>query len=53
VKLLLDENLSPRLIRLIAKEFPEAAHVRDHGLRGAADSAVWTYCAWGRVHRRV
>ena len=37
MKLLLDENLSPRLVALLADEYPESAHLRDRGLRGADD----------------
>jgi predicted nuclease of predicted toxin-antitoxin system len=37
VKLLLDENLSPRLVRILAAEFPGVTHIELLGLRGAAD----------------
>jgi predicted nuclease of predicted toxin-antitoxin system len=41
VKLLFDENLSPRLVELLAAEFPGSAHV-DHALgRGRSDADVW------------
>ena len=43
MKLLLDENLSPRLIRLLESDFPGSAHVREVGLRGADDRVVWEY----------
>ena len=43
MKLLLDENLSPRLVVELAQECPETAHVRDCGLRGANDHAIWNY----------
>jgi predicted nuclease of predicted toxin-antitoxin system len=43
MKLLFDENLSPKLPRLLAKQFPESAHVRDCGLKGQSDQAVWEY----------
>jgi predicted nuclease of predicted toxin-antitoxin system len=43
VKLLLDQNLSPRLIRLLADIYPASAHVRDLGLAAADDEAVWRY----------
>lgn len=43
MKLLLDENLSPRLVRLLADAYPESTHVRDAGLRGADDEQVWIY----------
>lgn len=42
MKLLLDENLSPRLPRMLAGEV-EAVHVREAGLRGQSDEALWRY----------
>ncbi len=41
MKLLLDENLSPRLVQALGQEFPGSAHVRTLGLRGATDAAIW------------
>jgi predicted nuclease of predicted toxin-antitoxin system len=43
MKLLFDENLSPKLPSLLAALFPGAVHVRECGLRGAADEEVWEY----------
>jgi predicted nuclease of predicted toxin-antitoxin system len=43
VKLLLDENLSRRLVRRLVDLFPESAHVSSLGLLQAADVAVWEY----------
>jgi predicted nuclease of predicted toxin-antitoxin system len=43
VKLLLDENLSPRLIELLAADFPETTHIERLGMRGATDAAIWAY----------
>lgn len=43
MKLLFDENLSPRLVESLANEFPGSAHVREVGLRGATDSHIWEY----------
>lgn len=43
MKLLLDENLSFKLVALLADAFPGTAHVRDVGLSGAADDAVWAH----------
>ena len=45
MKLLFDQNLSPRLARLLAAEFPGSLHVRDVGLAAAPDPAVWAYAA--------
>lgn len=41
MKLLFDENLSPELPRLLAENFPNSVHVRDLGLVGADDIAIW------------
>jgi predicted nuclease of predicted toxin-antitoxin system len=43
VKLLFDENLSPRLPELLSNEFPGSTHVRSVGLRGATDLRIWEY----------
>ena len=43
MKLLFDENVSPRLVGLLSDDYPESAHVCDVGLKGAADGLVWGY----------
>lgn len=43
MKLLIDENLSAKLVIRLAAEFPESTHVKALGLRGAADRAIWEY----------
>lgn len=43
MKLLFDENLSPKLPRLLAELFPDSIHVRDVGLKSADDPIVWQY----------
>jgi predicted nuclease of predicted toxin-antitoxin system len=43
MKLLFDQNLSPRLPRLLADIYPGSVHVREVGLRDADDGAVWGY----------
>jgi len=43
VKLLLDENLSRRLVRRIADLFPDSAHIGTEGMLQAPDTAVWAY----------
>ncbi len=43
MKLLLDQNLSPRLVALLAGSYPDIAHVRDFGLAMADDALVWEY----------
>jgi predicted nuclease of predicted toxin-antitoxin system len=43
MKLLFDENLSHKLVRLLADLFPDSEHVRDVGLKSADDPIVWDY----------
>lgn len=43
MKLLFDENLSPKLVRLLGDLFPDSVHVRDVGLNRADDTTVWKY----------
>jgi Domain of unknown function (DUF5615) len=43
MKLLFDENLSHKLVRLLADLFPNSVHVRDVGLKAADDLVVWEY----------
>ena len=43
MKLLLDDNLSPRLVETLADLFPGSVHVHEVGLGGAEDAAVWAF----------
>ena len=43
MKLLFDENLSPKLVMALADVFPNSAHVDRLGLGGSPDSEVWEY----------
>ena len=43
MELLVDENLSPQLPRLLANLFPGIAHVRGVGLMGRTDEEVWEH----------
>ncbi len=45
MKLLLDQNLSPRLAGTLAALYPRTTHVRDVGLQAADDDTVWAYAA--------
>lgn len=40
---LFDQNLSYKLVSLLADVFPDSAHVRDLGLINANDLALWEY----------
>ena len=50
MKLLLDQNLSPRLVheftwrlRTLESVYPGSAHVREFGLQAAEDIAIWNF----------
>ncbi len=43
MRLLFDENLSPRLVRRLTDLYPDSAHVHDLGLGAVADAAVWAH----------
>lgn len=43
MKLLFDENLSRRLVHLLAPEFPGSSHLDLARMRGAADADIWRY----------
>jgi len=45
VKLLFDENLSPKLVQLLADDFSGSVHVHDIGLGGADDKTIWRHAA--------
>ncbi len=43
MKLLFDENVSPRLTDLVRAHYPDTEHVRRVGLTGAADGRIWEF----------
>jgi predicted nuclease of predicted toxin-antitoxin system len=45
VRLLFDQNLSPRLLTLLADLHSGSTHVRNEGLQAADDDTVWEYAA--------
>jgi predicted nuclease of predicted toxin-antitoxin system len=47
VKLLLDENISDRIVRIISDQFPDSTHVKAVGLMRADDSAI---AEWAKQH---
>jgi predicted nuclease of predicted toxin-antitoxin system len=47
LKLLFDENVSPRLVEQLNAEYPASAHVETLGLRGHSDSDIWNAAAHG------
>lgn len=43
MKLLFDQNLSPRLVVEFSETYPGSAHVREFGLQTASDDEVWEF----------
>lgn len=43
MKLLFDENLSPRLVEALSALFPESNHVNSVGLYGRSDREIWDW----------
>ena len=43
MKLLFDQNLSLRLVGMLADEYPDSRHVVDFGLHTATDRAIWDF----------
>jgi predicted nuclease of predicted toxin-antitoxin system len=43
LKLLFDENLSPRLVAMLSDLYPGSVHVRDVHLQAGTDIQVWDY----------
>lgn len=43
MRLLFDQNLSHKLVNRLADIFPGSIHVRDIGMKSAADPAIATY----------
>ena len=45
MKLLFDQNLSPKLVNRLAREFPGSVHVITIGLDATPDPILWAYAA--------
>jgi len=43
MKLLFDQNLSPKLVKRLADLFPGSSHVQTDGLAVADDDQIWEY----------
>lgn len=43
MKLLFDQNLSPRLVQRLEDLYPASAHVSEHGLGEANDLEIWSH----------
>jgi predicted nuclease of predicted toxin-antitoxin system len=49
MKLLLDENLSRRLIPFLQHDYPGSSQVVLLGLEAASDNVVWHTVNWGQI----
>ena len=47
MRLLIDQNLSHRLVALLTVEFPDSKHVRDFGMSDASDPEIWQLATEG------
>ena len=45
MKLLLDENLSDRIVSQIVDLYPGSSHVKQHGLVQTSDTVIWSFAA--------
>ena len=45
MRFLFDQNLSPRLVHLLADIYPECSHVHDLGMDTTNDTEIWFYAA--------
>lgn len=43
MKLLFDQNISYRIVRLTSAYFPQAQHINSLGLQGAMDDKIWQF----------
>jgi predicted nuclease of predicted toxin-antitoxin system len=47
LKLLVDENLPPRIVLELDDLFPDSLHVRAAGLGSNSDEVIWDYAKTG------
>jgi len=43
MKLLLDENISSKLVKFFTKYFPESSHIDLLQMQGTTDTSIWEY----------
>ncbi len=43
MKLLFDENVSSKLVKLLIQEFPESTHIDILKMQGSTDTSIWEY----------
>jgi predicted nuclease of predicted toxin-antitoxin system len=47
---IIDNNLSPRLTKVLQPIFPNAIHVADAGLAAVNDNIIWSYAKKNHLH---
>lgn len=50
MKLLFDQNISFRIVKLILADFPNSNHVKKLGLENAADLEIWKFAKDNEFH---
>lgn len=43
MKLILDENISSKLVKYLLKKFPDSTHIDFLNMQGATDTDIWQY----------
>ena len=43
MKLLYDENISAKLVKLLINNFPNSSHIDLLGMQGESDTTIWNY----------
>jgi predicted nuclease of predicted toxin-antitoxin system len=43
MKLLLDENISSKLVKFLINDFPESSHIDFLKMQGTTDTSIWEY----------
>jgi len=43
MKLLLDENISLKLVKFLQKDFPESSHISFLDMQGSTDTQIWEF----------
>ena len=50
MKLLFDQKISFRVVKLLRELFPEARHVNEYSLQKASDMQIWSYPKENQYH---
>lgn len=43
MRLLFDENISVKLVKLLVKQFPNSSHIDLLDMQGKSDTVIWDY----------